>query len=65
MPKTRILFFTLAILVGVFMFVYSGMDDSPGGQLLGLITFLVGVVGLIRGKKKNKVYFPRDNSTHS
>lgn len=28
--------------MGVFMFVYGGIDDSPGGQLLGLLVAVVG-----------------------
>ncbi len=35
------------------MFVYGGMDDSPGGQLLGLLAVIIGIIGLIRNKKKN------------
>ncbi len=49
----KIIFYILTISIGVLMFVYAGHDDSPGGQLLGLITVIVGVVGLIRIKKKN------------
>ena len=51
MNKSRILFSILAILFGVFMFVYGGYDDSPGAQLLGLIAVIVGVVGVIKSKK--------------
>ncbi|HPA25732.1 MAG TPA: hypothetical protein PLK76_03170 [bacterium] len=47
----KIVGFILAIIFGVFMFIYGGYDDSPGGQLLGLIFFVVGVVGLIKSKK--------------
>jgi hypothetical protein len=43
----------LAISFGVFMFVYSGIDDSPGGQLLGLLAVILGIVGVIKSKKKN------------
>ncbi len=35
------------------MFVYGGIDDSPGGQLLGLLAFILGIVGVIKSKKKN------------
>lgn len=35
------------------MFVYGGIDDSPGGQMLGLITIIVGIVGIIKNKKKS------------
>ena len=34
------------------MFVYGEYDDSPGGQLLGLVVAIVGVVGLIKNKRK-------------
>jgi len=48
----RILYFSFAILFGIFMFVYGEYDDSPGGQLLGLVVAIVGVVGLIKNKRK-------------
>ncbi len=51
--KLKIVIFILAILFGVFMFVYGGYDDSPGGQLLGLAVVVVGVVGIIKSKKKS------------
>lgn len=50
--KIKLLLYLLAILFGLFMFVYGEMDDSPGGQLLGLVFFIIGVVGLIRAKRK-------------
>jgi len=53
MNKSRILYSALAILFGVFMVVYGGIDDSPGGQLLGLLAVIVGIVGVIKSKKKN------------
>lgn len=34
------------------MFVYGEIDDSPGGQLLGLLAVIAGVVGIIKSKKK-------------
>lgn len=52
MNKRRMLYFVLAILAGVFLFVYGGYDDSPGGQLLGLALVAFGVVGLVKRKKK-------------
>ena len=48
----RILYFVFAILFGVFMFVYGEFDDSPGGQLIGLVAIIIGIVGLIKRKKK-------------
>lgn len=47
----RKLYFICAILFGVFMWIYGGYDDSPGGQLIGVVLFIVGVVGLIKNKK--------------
>lgn len=37
------------------MFVYGGYDDSPGGQLLGLVAFVFGVVGVLKSVRKNPV----------
>jgi len=34
------------------MFVYGEFDDSPGAQLIGLIVFIIGVIGLIINRKK-------------
>lgn len=48
----KIIGFILAIMFGIFVFVYGGYDDSPGAQLLGVVFFVVGVVGLIKFKKK-------------
>ena len=48
--KSRVIYSGLAISFGGFLFVYGGIDDSPGGQLLGLILFILGVVGVIRSK---------------
>jgi hypothetical protein len=53
MNKTRILYSIVAILFGAFLVVYGGMDDSPGGQLLGLILVILGIVGIVKSKKKN------------
>lgn len=53
MNKMRIVYFIIAILFGVFVFVYGGYDDSPGAQLLGLLAVIIGIVGVIKSKKKN------------
>ncbi len=45
--KLIITSFIFNILLGVFMFVFGGADDSPGAQLLGLVVFTVGIYGLI------------------
>jgi uncharacterized membrane protein HdeD (DUF308 family) len=54
MTKTRLPFFILAILIGVFLFIFGGYDDSPGAQLLGLLTVIMGIVGIIKKRKKNE-----------
>jgi len=56
MNKTRIIYSTLAILAisfGVFFFVYGEIDDSPGGQLIGLLAVVLGIVGVVKSRKKN------------
>ncbi len=50
--KTKILYSVLATLFGAFFVVYSGIDDSPGGQLLGLVVVIAGIVGIVKSKKK-------------
>jgi hypothetical protein len=50
--KLKITLFILAILFGVFMWVYGGYDDSPGAQGLGLLAVIGGIFGLIRNRKK-------------
>ena len=52
MNKCRIICSILAILFGVFVFVYGGYDDSPGAQLLGALGVIVGIVGVIKRKKQ-------------
>jgi len=46
------LYLILAILFGAFMFVYGEFDDSPGGQLIGLLVIIISIAGLIKGKAK-------------
>lgn len=61
--KLMIPSFVFNILLGVFMFVFGGADDSPGAQLLGLIVFTVGVLGLvslIRSRRQSN--FPSTNN---
>lgn len=53
MNKIKIISSILAILFGIFMFVYGGYDDSPGGQLLGLIIAVIGIAVIVKGRKKN------------
>lgn len=42
----------IAIVCGVFMVVYGGYDDSPGGQGLGLLLVIIGAVWLVKSRKK-------------
>lgn len=51
MRKSKLLLSIFAIVLGVFLFVYGGYDDSPGAQGLGLIIVVAGAFGLIRNKK--------------
>ncbi|MEK9157856.1 MAG: hypothetical protein AAB638_01570 [Patescibacteria group bacterium] len=53
MNKRRVIYSSLVILFGVFMFIYGGYDDSPGGQLLGLLAVILGIIGVIKSRKKN------------
>lgn len=52
MNKVRLTYSALAILFGAFMVVYGGYDDSPGAQFLGLIAVVLGIVGVIKSRKK-------------
>ncbi len=53
MNKTlKIIISILAILFGAFLFVYGEFDDSPGGQLLGVVAVILGIAGIIKIRKK-------------
>lgn len=49
----KILFLVLVILFGVFMLVFGELDDSPGGQLIGVLVAIAGIVGLVKNRKLN------------
>lgn len=49
----RVILPILAITLGAFMVIYGGYNDSPGGQLLGLLVVIGGIVGVIKSRKKN------------
>lgn len=53
MKTLKLLLCLFAIMFGIFIFVYGGMDDSPGAQLLGLVVFIIGVVSIFKNRKKN------------
>lgn len=51
----RMIFPIVAIALGAFLIVYGGYDDSPGGQLLGVLIAIGGIVGVIRERKKKSL----------
>lgn len=52
MNKLKLIYSILAMLFGVFMFVYGEYDDSPGGQLLGLLMFILGIFVMVKSRRK-------------
>lgn len=40
------------VLLGAFLFIYGGYDDSPGAQGLGLILLLVNIWFLLKDSRK-------------
>ena len=53
--KNTILYWSpkiLAIVLGIFLIVFGGYDDSPGAQGLGLIFIIASIVFVVKGKKK-------------
>ena len=53
MKTSHILYCTVAILFGVFFFIYGGYDDSPGAQGIGVISVVLGIRGFVKGRKKH------------
>ena len=51
--KSRVVYSVLAILFGVFMFVYGEFDDSPGGQLFGFLLVIIGIIGVVKSTKNS------------
>ena len=45
----------LLVLLGIFMFIFGEFDDSPGGQLLGLLMVIGGIVFLIKGRQRKSL----------
>jgi uncharacterized membrane protein HdeD (DUF308 family) len=56
--KVKVVFSIFAVLLGVFIFIYGGYDDSPGAQLLGVLVMASGVANIIKKRKKkiNKIF---------
>jgi len=56
--KVKVVFSIFAVLLGVFIFIYGGYDDSPGAQLLGVLVMAGGVASIIKKRKKkiNKIF---------
>jgi drug/metabolite transporter (DMT)-like permease len=52
MNLLKIIFFMFAVFVGAFMFVFGEFDDSPGGQGLGLLSLVFGVISLVKNLNK-------------
>jgi hypothetical protein len=48
----KILLLIIPIALGALMFVYAEYDDSPGGQLIGVIVAIAGIIGIIKNIKK-------------
>jgi len=48
----KVICFILLMLFGALMFVYGEYDDSPGGQMLGLLAVIIGIVGIIKSRRK-------------
>jgi len=44
----KIFCLVLVLLLGVFIFIYGGYDDSPGAQLLGAVIFAGGAIPLFK-----------------
>ncbi len=49
--KRKIAYFILIILLGIFMFVFGGYDDSPGAQLIGMVLAIIGIIGIVKAKR--------------
>ncbi len=53
MSRSWIVCSVLLILFGIFSIIYGEIDDSPGGQLLGLLAIILGIAVATKSKKKN------------
>lgn len=53
MSKIKIALSILAVLFGIFLIVFGGYDDSPGGQMIGLVVAIVAVIALAKNRNKS------------
>jgi hypothetical protein len=53
MNTIKILLSVLAILFGIFIFIFGGYDDSPGAQLLGVVIVVGSIVWIVKSTKKS------------
>ena len=54
MKTLKILISCIAILCGVFLFVFGEYDNSPGGQLLGVVLVAIAIFGIIKTIRPRK-----------
>lgn len=52
MNTKKLIYSVLALLIGIFLVIYGGYDDSPGGQLLGVVIAIIAIVNIVKNKKK-------------
>lgn len=38
------------IILGVFIFIFGGYDDSPGAQLIGFIIVVFNIIKIVKNK---------------
>jgi hypothetical protein len=58
--KIKLIGLVLVILLGGFMFVYGGYDDSPGAQGWGLLIGVIGAFAIFKLRKKEKLQTTND-----
>lgn len=52
MNTFKIIFYILEIVLGILMIIYGAIDDSPGGQFLGLAVLILGSFNLFKINNK-------------
>ena len=51
MKKFRTACLVLGLVLGIFVFLFGGYDDSPGAQLIGIVLFAMSIIGLLKIRK--------------